>query len=82
LLLVPMWLLSGAVFPASRASKWIQNIIFVNPMKYGVSAVRSLLAEGTGGTGPSLATSLLVLTAFGTAMLIAGAISVRTKKLN
>ena len=82
LLLVPMWLLSGAVFPAYGASKWIQNIMLVNPMTYGVSAVRSVLAEGASGTGPSLATSLLVLTAFGIAMLIAGAVSVQTKKLN
>ena len=82
LLLVPMWLLSGAVFPASGAAKWIQNIMLVNPMTYGVSAVRSVLAEGASGTEPSLATSLLVLTAFGIAMLIAGAVSVQTKKLN
>ena len=56
--------------------------MLVNPMTYGVSAVRSVLAEGASGTGPSLATSLLVLTAFGIAMLIAGAVSVQTKKLN
>jgi ABC-2 type transport system permease protein len=40
LFLIPMWLLSGAVFPASGAPGWLRAVIGVNPLTYGMSAVR------------------------------------------
>jgi ABC-2 type transport system permease protein len=40
LFLIPMWLLSGAVFPASGAPGWLQWVITVNPLTYGVGLVR------------------------------------------
>ena len=39
-LLIPMWLLSGAVFPAKNASFWLKAVIAVNPLTYGLAAVR------------------------------------------
>jgi len=43
LFLIPMWLLSGALFPLARASAWIQVLMRINPLTYGVEALRSLL---------------------------------------
>ncbi len=40
LLLIPMWLLSGSVFPASGAPPWLRAVILVNPVTYGLAAVR------------------------------------------
>jgi len=40
LLLIPMWLLSGSVFPASGAPGWLKLVIEVNPLTYGLAAVR------------------------------------------
>lgn len=40
LFLIPMWLLSGAVFPATGAPGWLQWIIRVNPLTYGVGLIR------------------------------------------
>ena len=40
LFLIPMWLLSGAVFPASGAPTWLQWVITINPLTYGVGVVR------------------------------------------
>jgi ABC-2 type transport system permease protein len=40
LVLIPMWLLSGALFPASGAAPWIQWIMRLNPLTYAVSALR------------------------------------------
>jgi ABC-2 type transport system permease protein len=40
-LLLPMWLLSGAFFPA--ASGWLGWIVTVNPLTYGVAGMRRLL---------------------------------------
>jgi len=41
LFLIPMWLLSGSVFPASGAPRWLRWVILVNPLTYGLAAVRS-----------------------------------------
>lgn len=40
LFLIPMWLLSGSVFPASGAPRWLKVVIAVNPLTYGLAAVR------------------------------------------
>jgi len=42
--LLPMWLLSGAVFPASDAG-WLNWVIRLNPLTYGVAGLRRLLAH-------------------------------------
>src|SRR5947209_1805287 len=35
LLLIPLWLLSGALFPMSGASGWIRWLMLINPLTYG-----------------------------------------------
>ena len=46
LLLFPMWMLSGAVFPPDGAAGWIRAAMLANPMTYGVSALRTVLGGG------------------------------------
>jgi len=43
LFLIPLWLLSGALFPLSGASGWLQLLMKLNPLTYGVEALRDLL---------------------------------------
>jgi ABC-2 type transport system permease protein len=43
LFLIPLWLLSGALFPLSGASGWLRLVMRLNPLTYGVEALRSLL---------------------------------------
>jgi ABC-2 type transport system permease protein len=43
LILIPMWLLSGALFPSSGSSVWVQWVMMLNPLTYGVSALRRIL---------------------------------------
>ncbi len=50
LVLMPMWLLSGAFFPAEGAAAWIRWIMVVNPLTYGVTALQYAL--GVEGTRP------------------------------
>lgn len=72
LFLIPMWILSGATFPASGASKWISWIISVNPVTYGVAALRRVLYPGVGdidGGLPSLAVSIVITFLFAAIML-------------
>jgi ABC-2 type transport system permease protein len=75
LFLIPLWLVSGALFPMTGASKWIQIIMHLNPLTYGVEALRGLLYPGTEATFPlasAMATLVLFsLVMFGFALLIA-----------
>jgi ABC-2 type transport system permease protein len=41
LVLIPLWLLSGALFPASGASGWLRLVMLLNPLTYGVDALRN-----------------------------------------
>jgi ABC-2 type transport system permease protein len=43
LFLIPLWLLSGSLFPLTGASGWIRMLMRINPLTYGVEALRNLL---------------------------------------
>ena len=62
LFLIPLWLLSGALFPLAGASGWLRKIMRVNPLTYGVEALRNLLYPASPQAFPlssSLATLIL-----------------------
>jgi ABC-2 type transport system permease protein len=75
LFLIPLWLLSGALFPLSGASGWIRVLMYANPLTYGVEALRDLLYPGmeTGFPLPSSIATLVLfsLVMFGLAFLMA-----------
>jgi len=73
LLLLPMWLLSGAVFSVAGASGAIRAIMLVNPLTYATALLRSLLIPGVPDGSPGEATSLAVTVAFGIVLLTASA---------
>ena len=41
LFLIPLWLLSGAVFPSEGAPTWLGWVMRINPLSYGVTALRA-----------------------------------------
>jgi ABC-2 type transport system permease protein len=49
LFLIPLWLLSGALFPLTGASGWIRTLMLANPLTYGVEALRLLLYPSSTG---------------------------------
>lgn len=68
LLLVPMWLLSGAFFPLSGAPSWLGLLMKLNPLTYGVAALRwalygSAAEVGQGLPGPTVAISVTLVAA-------------------
>jgi len=75
LFLIPLWLLSGALFPLSGASGWIRVLMYLNPLTYGVEALRDLLYPGMDTKFPlpsSIATLILFsLVMFSFAFLMA-----------
>ena len=74
LFLIPLWLLSGALFPLTGAARWIRAIMYLNPLTYGVEALRWLLypsQENTFAVKSAMATLLLFsLVTFGLALLM------------
>jgi ABC-2 type transport system permease protein len=48
LFLMPMWFLSGALFPADKAQGGLKWVIAANPLSYGLSALRQSM-DGAGG---------------------------------
>jgi len=67
ILLLPAWVLSGAMFPPSDEQAVLSTLMHANPMSYLVSGVRHALhvsGESPDALGASLAMSLSVLIAF------------------
>jgi len=64
LFLIPMWLLSGAVFPPDKAVAWVRIVMKGNPLTYGVDALRRALT----GEGMPYGISLGVTIAFAAIM--------------
>ena len=81
LLLVPLWMLSGALFPASGASGWVNVLMTWNPLSYGLAALRMSLygldPHYTAGL-PSFGTCMLVTVGF--SILAAGCAVWRVQK--
>src|SRR2546426_6451609 len=63
LFLIPLWLLSGALFPLSGASGWIRVLMRMNPLTYGVEALRNLLYPASPAVFP-LSSSMATLVLF------------------
>jgi ABC-2 type transport system permease protein len=78
--LIPLWILSGALFPASGAAGWVRALMLANPMTYGVAALRRFFYDQPLAGEPAFALSLTVVIAFAVAMAAAGTIAVRRKK--
>ena len=56
-LLMPMWLLSGAVFPVEESAGWMRVITLLNPLSWAHSAMRGSLGMSDSG-GMTLAWSI------------------------
>ena len=69
--LLPMWLLSGAVFPPEGASVWVRWVMAVNPLTYGVGALQHFFSAEQASSAPSFGVSVAVMIAFAVATLAA-----------
>jgi ABC-2 type transport system permease protein len=68
LLLIPLWILSGAMFPTAGAKPWLQFIMTWNPLSYGVGLVRDALHGGHSLSASAL--PLVVIAIFAAASVI------------
>ncbi len=70
LVLMPMWFLSGAMFPVSTAQPWLRILMWINPMTYGQSVLsQTLLGYDAVQTGPPLPVDVMLMFVFTAAVL-------------
>jgi ABC-2 type transport system permease protein len=62
LLLMPMWLLSGAFFPQAGAPPWLDWMMRLNPLTYGNALLRHVLSSDPSKLGDALPTWSFALT--------------------
>ena len=86
LFLIPMWLLSGAAFPTSGSSGWIAWVMKINPLTYGVAAIRRALYAGHYGAGwdgtsqlPTMTVCSVISLLFAATMFLAAVVLARQR---
>jgi ABC-2 type transport system permease protein len=67
LLLLPMWMVSGALFPMTTAHGWVRALMWINPLTYSVALLNATLRLPA---APGAEVSLPVTAAFGLALLL------------
>jgi ABC-2 type transport system permease protein len=80
LVLLPIWFLSGAFFPAAGLPAPLQMVMWLDPLTYGVAALRRCLFTGDPSMladVPSLGTSLAVTAGFGLVSLVGATVVAR-----
>jgi ABC-2 type transport system permease protein len=68
LLLVPMWMVSGSLFPMSTAHGWVKAIMWINPLTYSIALLNHTLQLPN--AAPGSLESLGVTAGFGLALLL------------
>ena len=82
LFLLPMWLLSGSFFPLDGAPGWLRLAMQMNPLTYGVAALRRALAltgPDPGAGVPGLPLALAATAAFCSLSMISAWAIVRVR---
>jgi len=69
---LPLFFLSGALFQVQSLPDWMQTIARVNPLTYGVDALRTIILGGTWQSLQPLYMNLAVVGVFDVAMIIIG----------
>ena len=80
IIVFPMVFLSGVFFPVSNVPMWLEVLAKINPVTYGVDAIRQLFITTDGGLSVSLfghtmgtPEDLAIVAVFGVVAVIAAA---------
>ena len=80
LLLMPMWFLSGAVFPADQAPLWLRIIMWANPLTYGHAVLSAMLSPRLRPQAPLPLATAVMLVATILLVLLAAALARRPRR--
>lgn len=78
LLLFPLWMVSGALFPASGAHGWMRWLMRLNPLSYSLDALRTFL-DARAPAGSALVWNVSLTALCGLALLVFSAAAARRK---
>ena len=71
---LPLFFLSGALFPLSYVPAWLKWVSVVDPLTYGVDALRTMILRGAWTPIYPLYYNILVLTVFDVAIILIGSL--------
>jgi ABC-2 type transport system permease protein len=74
--LLPMWLLSGSFFPLAGAPFWLGLLMRLNPLTYGITALRGALALSSASSAAPAAASAASATSMAVPLAITLALTV------
>lgn len=60
IVLMPLWMVSGALFTSVTAHAWVRFVMFWNPLTYFMAVIQRSVLPAANWTGPSLLAGLLV----------------------
>jgi ABC-2 type transport system permease protein len=76
-LIFPLIFLSGAFFPLSEAPEWLKVVSYVDPLTYGVEALRQVII---GYSSLPFSVSLTILSVFSVAVILFGSLAFNRQK--
>ena len=71
---LPLFFLSGALFPLSYVPEWLKWVSIIDPLTYGVDALRTMILKGAWTPIFPLYYNILVLTGFDVAIILIGSL--------
>ena len=66
---LPMFLLSGALFPVNNLPSWLKAVVYINPLTYGVDAMRAVILGNAYVSPFTIRVDVLFLLIFDAAMI-------------
>ena len=83
LFLIPLWLLSGALFPPEGAMGWIRTVMKINPLTYGLVSLHRSLFPGAALAGSApFGFSAAIIILFGAALFILASVLASRPNVN
>lgn len=79
LFLIPLWLLSGSLFPMEGAPGWLKFVMAVNPLTYSISSTRMMLYHRVSSQASDFLVACSIILIFCLAVFLGSMISVRNK---
>lgn len=77
-LIIPLFFLSGALFPISNLPAWLSPFIFVNPITYAVDGIRGAMV---GISQFNIAFDFLIISIFAVVMILFGTYAFKKMKI-
>ncbi|GAI51173.1 unnamed protein product, partial [marine sediment metagenome] len=70
-LVMPMFFLSGAMFPLKELPKWLEYLVNINPLSYSIDALRYVMLEDRTFLAHPFFINILVISVFAVVMISA-----------